>query len=91
MSSNLISGRMPAGISEDILATLVIVHLIGLHEDRSNNPIGVRSDIDKVPFHHYYSLKDFHGAVIFAILLCVMAFLFPYSLGTQRISNQPIH
>ena len=33
---------------------LALVHLIALHEDGSNNPIGVRSDIDKILFHHYY-------------------------------------
>nr|AEK94591.1 apocytochrome b [Ephydatia fluviatilis] len=80
-----------------VLAALAIVHLIALHEDGSNNPIGVRSDIDKVPFHHYYSLKDLHGMVIFAILLCAIAFLFPYSLGDAENFKQanplvtPVH
>lgn len=41
-----------------LLAALGVVHLICLHVDGSNNPIGVRSDLDKVPFHTYYTSKD---------------------------------
>ena len=44
------------------------MHLIALHEDGSNNPIGVRSDIDKIPFHYYYAVKDLYGLVILAIV-----------------------
>lgn len=64
-----------------ILAALALVHLIALHEEGSNNPIGIRSDIDKVPFHLYFSLKDLYGAIIFTIVLLILVFLFPYSLG----------
>nr|AND97071.1 cytochrome b [Tethya sp. XMU02001079] len=64
-----------------VLAGLSLVHLIALHEDGSNNPIGIRSDIDKVAFHYYYALKDFYGVVVLIMLLSIIAFLFPYSLG----------
>nr|YP_001648503.1 cytochrome b [Topsentia ophiraphidites]ABW83865.1 apocytochrome b [Topsentia ophiraphidites] len=64
-----------------ILAALALVHLIALHEDGSNNPIGIRSDIDKVPFHSYFTLKDLYGAIMLAIGLLILVFLFPYSLG----------
>ena len=64
-----------------ILAGLSFVHLIALHEDGSNNPIGIRSDIDKVAFHYYYALKDIYGVVVLIMVLSIIAFLFPYSLG----------
>lgn len=64
-----------------ILAGLSIMHLIALHEDGSNNPIGIRSDIDKVGFHYYYVLKDIYGVVVLIMALVIIAFLFPYSLG----------
>ena len=54
-----------------VLAALGIVHIIALHEDGSNNPIGIRSDIDKVPFHHYYALKDLYGVVVFIMVLSI--------------------
>ena len=73
-----------------ILIGLALIHLIALHEDGSNNPIGVRSDIDKVPFHHYYTVKDLFGVLILSIGLCVLAFLFPYLLGDAEILNKLI-
>ena len=80
-----------------VLAALSIVHLIALHEEGSNNPIGIRSDIDKVPFHHYYVLKDLYGAIVFVIVLCVVVFLFPYAGGDAENFKQanplvtPVH
>lgn len=44
-----------------------MVHLIALHEDGSNNPLGVEAEIDKLPFHPYYSIKDLFGYGLFAI------------------------
>lgn len=42
-----------------ILLVLVIVHLIFLHQYGSSNPVGVNSNFDKIPFHPYFTLKDF--------------------------------
>lgn len=64
-----------------VLAGLALIHLIALHEEGSNNPIGIRSDIDKIPFHYYFALKDLFGFVIAGIFLIILVFLFPYYLG----------
>ena len=64
-----------------VLAALAIVHLLALHEDGSNNPIGVRSDIDKIPFHSYYVFKDMYGLVVLAMITLMIVFLFPYVLS----------
>ena len=71
-----------------ILAGLSLVHLIALHEGGSNNPIGVRSDIDKIPFHYYYGLKDLFGAVVLVMVLSVFVFFFPYTLGDPENFRQ---
>lgn len=64
-----------------VLAALAVVHLLALHEGGSNNPIGVRSDIDKIPFHSYYVFKDMYGAIVLGFIALVLVFLFPYVLG----------
>lgn len=64
-----------------VLAGLAIVHIIALHEDGSNNPMGLYSDVDKISFHHYYVIKDFYGAIIMVIGLLILVFIFPYILG----------
>lgn len=80
-----------------VLAGLAIVHLIVLHVDGSNNPIGVRSDIDKIPFHSYYIFKDLYGAVVLIIITAILVFLFPYELGDPENFQQanplvtPVH
>ena len=80
-----------------VLVGLVLVHLIALHEDGSNNPVGIRSDIDKVPFHYYYALKDLYGAIALMVVLIILVFLFPYWLGDAENFKQanplvtPVH
>jgi len=64
-----------------VLAGLVIVHLILLHEDGSNNPLGVDSDIDKLPFHPYYSIKDLYGYGLFGIAFSGLVYFEPNALG----------
>ncbi len=64
-----------------VLAALALVHLIGLHENGSNNPLGVDSNIDKIPFHPYYSIKDVFGYSLFAIFFSYFIFFDPNVLG----------
>lgn len=64
-----------------IIAGLAIVHLIALHEHGSNNPVGVEGDIDKVPFHPYYSIKDVFGYGVFIIFFATIVFYAPNLLG----------
>jgi ubiquinol-cytochrome c reductase cytochrome b subunit len=64
-----------------VLAGLAVVHLIALHVDGSNNPIGINSNIDKVPFHPYYSIKDLLGYAVFAIFFSFFVYFAPNLLG----------
>ncbi|NXJ86879.1 CYB protein, partial [Trogon melanurus] len=52
-----------------------LVHLTFLHETGSNNPLGIPSDCDKIPFHPYYSTKDILGfALLFTALVTLALF-----------------
>jgi len=44
-----------------IIIGCVVVHFVFLHETGSNNPLGLNSDCDRVPFHSYYRSKDLFG------------------------------
>lgn len=63
------------------LAGLAIVHLLALHEHGSNNPVGVDGNIDKVPFHPYYTVKDLFGYAVFAVFFAFFVFFAPNVLG----------
>ncbi|YP_003587330.1 cytochrome b (mitochondrion) [Carettochelys insculpta] len=60
---------------------LTIVHLMFLHETGSNNPTGLNSNIDKIPFHPYFSYKDALGLILMLTTLLTLTLFFPNLLG----------
>nr|AAY21956.1 cytochrome b [Regulus teneriffae]AAY21972.1 cytochrome b [Regulus teneriffae]AAY21978.1 cytochrome b [Regulus teneriffae] len=64
-----------------LIAGLTLVHLTFLHETGSNNPLGIPSDCDKIPFHPYYSTKDFLGFLLMFVPLAALALFSPNLLG----------
>ncbi|NXV39516.1 CYB protein, partial [Rissa tridactyla] len=50
-----------------------LIHLTFLHESGSNNPLGILSNCDKIPFHPYFSLKDILGFIIIFLPLTTLA------------------
>nr|YP_010758122.1 cytochrome b [Elephantulus rupestris]WEW63432.1 cytochrome b [Elephantulus rupestris] len=64
-----------------IIAALAMVHLLFLHETGSNNPLGLVSDSDKIPFHPYYTIKDLLGVFAILILLLSLVLFSPDLLG----------
>jgi len=64
-----------------IVAAAVIVHLLFLHQTGSNNPLGLPNNIDKIPFHHYFTLKDIVGILVIIAALLLLTLLNPYLLG----------
>nr|YP_009944908.1 cytochrome b [Chelonoidis becki]YP_009944921.1 cytochrome b [Chelonoidis darwini]QOD98556.1 cytochrome b [Chelonoidis becki]QOD98569.1 cytochrome b [Chelonoidis darwini]USH90295.1 cytochrome b [Chelonoidis darwini]USH90308.1 cytochrome b [Chelonoidis darwini]USH90321.1 cytochrome b [Chelonoidis darwini] len=60
---------------------LVIVHLLFLHETGSNNPTGLNSNADKIPFHPYFSYKDLLGLILMLTLLLTLTLFSPNLLG----------
>jgi len=64
-----------------VIAGQVGVHLLFLHETGSNNPLGVRRDLDKLPFHPYFSVKDLFGVFVILGLLFWICLIAPWALG----------
>nr|UEK24784.1 cytochrome b [Neoephemera projecta] len=60
---------------------VTMVHLLFLHQTGSNNPLGLNSNVDKIPFHPYFSFKDMVGFIILMTLLSLLSLLQPYLLG----------
>lgn len=57
------------------------LHLFLLHEYGSNNPLGIDSKIDKIPFYPYFYVKDLFGIVLFAMLFGIFIYFYPNMLG----------
>nr|USC25831.1 cytochrome b [Typhlomys fengjiensis] len=64
-----------------VIAALAMVHLIFLHETGSNNPSGMNSDTDKIPFHPYFTIKDILGFLIMITSLLLLVLFNPDMLG----------
>jgi len=65
---------------------LVVFHIMALREVGSNNPDGIEikhhcddtgKPLDGIPFHPYYTVKDFMGAIVFLIIFCSVVFFAP--------------
>nr|AKS04001.1 cytochrome b [Spadella cephaloptera] len=60
-----------------LVVGLAGLHIFFLHGTGSNNPLGINSDMEKIPFHWYYSLKDTVGFIIMLSVLMSLAMLSP--------------
>nr|YP_011002163.1 cytochrome b [Profenusa thomsoni]WPN89815.1 cytochrome b [Profenusa thomsoni] len=64
-----------------IILAMVIIHLTFLHQTGSNNPLGMNSNLDKIPFHPYFSFKDIIGFIMMLIMLIMLVLISPNLLG----------
>jgi ubiquinol-cytochrome c reductase cytochrome b subunit len=65
-----------------VLAALVLMHLIALHDTAgANNPLGISANYDRLSFAPYYLFKDLITIFIFILVLSTFAFLMPNALG----------
>nr|QWW34086.1 cytochrome b [Leptobrachella alpina] len=64
-----------------IISALAAVHLVFLHESGSSNPTGLNSNLDKIPFHPYFSFKDLLGVTILMFVLTLLSLFSPNLLG----------
>nr|WCF77136.1 cytochrome b [Iguana iguana iguana] len=63
------------------IIALAMLHLLFLHETGSNNPTGLNSNPDKIPFHPYFSYKDLLGATLMITTLLTLVLFSPNLLG----------
>jgi ubiquinol-cytochrome c reductase cytochrome b subunit len=47
-----------------IIIGVVIIHLLFLHQTGSRNPMGMKANSEKIPFHPFFSSKDIYGFII---------------------------
>nr|WDV10759.1 cytochrome b [Parnassius tenedius] len=64
-----------------IILMLTMIHLLFLHQTGSNNPLGINSNLDKIPFHPFFTFKDLIGFIIMLMLLIMLTLTNPYLLG----------
>lgn len=67
-----------------VIVALTFLHLVALHRFGSNNPKGI--DVDKmgpdtIPFHPYYTIKDFFGIGVFLLIYAFFVFFYPNFFG----------
>ncbi len=61
-----------------LICGLVMIHLVALHFVKSSNPSGINlADKDNIPFHPYFTAKDFYGLGIFLIIFFYFVFFHP--------------
>ena len=69
-----------------LMLLLVFLHLVALHKVGSNNPEGIDirkhcgdngKPLDGIPFHPYYTAKDFVGVLVFLIGFFAVVFFVP--------------
>nr|AFC77907.1 cytochrome b [Cnaphalocrocis medinalis] len=64
-----------------IILMMTMIHLLFLHQTGSNNPLGINSNLDKIPFHPFFTYKDMIGFIIILFLLIMLTLTNPYLLG----------
>jgi len=67
-----------------IIARLVCIHLLFLHQKGSNNPLGVDRNYDKLSFHPYFIWKDIIGFFIFIFMFFYLCTIIPWELGDSE-------
>jgi len=71
-----------------VIVALVVLHVWSLHTHGSNNPTGVKlKEKDMIPFHPYYTVKDFFG---FGIYLLIFAYFIFYKHPDNYIPANPL-
>lgn len=69
-----------------ILLSLMLLHLIALHNSQHTNPIGLNivsklDSMSNISFYPYFIVKDSVGILIFLLFLFVVIFYYPNLLG----------
>ena len=55
-----------------VIATIVLIHLLFLHQTGSNNPLQLNKNSDKISFHPHFTVMDILGFTITIIIRTVL-------------------
>lgn len=64
-----------------VIAGFTLVHLSLLHEEGSNNPLGINTNVDTISFYPYFYVKDLLGFLALILFFSFFVFFYPNSLG----------
>ena len=64
-----------------LIAAVTIIHLAVLHQNGSNNPLGINGSMDKISFFPYFVFKDMFSWLIIGFFFCLFVYFVPNYLG----------
>ena len=64
-----------------VIAGITILHLTLLHQEGSNNPLGINTNIDYISFYPYFYVKDLFAFFILILFFSFLVFFSPNMLG----------
>ena len=64
-----------------LIAGVTLVHLSLLHKEGSNNPLGINTNLETIPFYPYFYVKDLFFFFIFLSVFSFFLFFYPNTLG----------
>nr|YP_009577911.1 apocytochrome b [Guillardia theta]QBJ06289.1 apocytochrome b [Guillardia theta] len=64
-----------------LIVAAVLAHIVILHQNGSNNPLGINGSMDKVAFYPYFVIKDLFSWVLVFIVYFGFVYFAPNYLG----------
>nr|ANP26197.1 apocytochrome b [Campylaephora sungminbooi] len=64
-----------------VIAGVSLLHITLLHQEGSNNPLGIETKVDKISMFPYFIIKDVLGLILFFIFFCLFIYFYPNILG----------
>ena len=72
-----------------LIIAVIMIHLVALHHVKSSNPSGLEpGPRDTIPFHPYFTAKDFFGLGVFLLAFCGVVFFAP-DFFAEPVNNVP--
>jgi quinol-cytochrome oxidoreductase complex cytochrome b subunit len=64
-----------------LIAGITLAHLSLLHTTGSNNPLGINTNVESIPFYPYFYVKDLFAFFILLSVFSFFVFFYPNALG----------
>jgi ubiquinol-cytochrome c reductase cytochrome b subunit len=64
-----------------LIAGVTLAHLSLLHGAGSNNPLGINTNVDTIPFYPYFYVKDLFSFLLLLAFFSFFVFFYPNALG----------
>jgi ubiquinol-cytochrome c reductase cytochrome b subunit len=64
-----------------LIAGAAIIHIAILHQNGSNNPLGINANMDKISFYPYFIFKDVFSWLVIGIIYSLFVYFAPNYLG----------